>query len=187
MSLALWARPLHWTSAQASSGWTYFRSECRDPAEVGPVRRRTLTWQTVLTAIRRVGLPANEVQAPPYTLVNLKTTFYTKSQTVARSLHLVGFDVDVAATPTSYTWHWGDRTTSTSSTPGRPYPSTDVTHTYEHATHGHRILLRVDTIYTAKYRIDGGGWQQIPSRLTIAGPTTRLPVKQAAAVLVAGE
>ncbi|MGA9344403.1 MAG: hypothetical protein WBV37_04800, partial [Nocardioidaceae bacterium] len=67
-----------------------------------------------------------------------------------------------------------------------PYPSTDVTHTYEHATHG-PILLRVDTTYTAKYRIDGGGWQQIPSRLTIAGPTTRLPVKQAAAVLVAGE
>ncbi len=154
---------------------------------MGPVRRRTLTWQTVLTAIRRVGVPANEVHAPRYTLVNLKTTFYTQPQTVTRSLHLVGFDVAVQATPTSYTWHWGDGTTSSSHTPGRPFPSTEVTHTYEHATHGRRMVLRVDTTYTARYRVDGGGWQQIPSPLIITGPPARMPVKQAAAVLVAGD
>ncbi len=154
---------------------------------MGAVRQRTLTWQTVLTAIRRVGVPANEVHAPRFTLVNLKTTFYTKPQAMTRSLHLVGFDVDVRVTPTSYVWHWGDGATSTSSTPGRPYPSTLVTHTYEHATHDHRMRLSVDTVYTARYRVDGGSWQQIPSRLTLAGPPTSLPVKQAAAVLVAGD
>jgi hypothetical protein len=89
-------------------------------------------------------------------------------------------------TPSSYTWHWGDGSTSTTTTPGRPYPSTDVTHTFEHATRdGPALQVSVDATYTAQYRVDGGPWLRIPDTLTIAGPSTSLPVKQASAVLVA--
>jgi hypothetical protein len=168
------------------SGWQYVATKCRDPRDLGPVKRRTLTWQNVLEAIRRVGVPAAHVNAPGFTLVNLRTTFYTEPQAVSRSLQLVGFDVDVHVTPSSYTWHWGDGSTSSTTTPGRPYPSTDVTHTFEHATRdGPALQVSVDATYTAQYRVDGGPWLRIPDTLTIAGPSTSLPVKQASAVLVA--
>ncbi len=151
------------------------------------MRQRTLTWQTVLAAIRRVGVPASHVEAPAYTLVNLETTFWTRPQELTRSLTLVGFAVDVKVTPTAYTWHWGDGTSTRTQTPGHPYPSKAVTHTYARATHGGAMVLRVDTTYTATYRVDGGAWQQIPDPLTITGPPTSLPVKEATAVLVAGD
>ena len=183
--MALWERAI----AGANPGsWSYVRSECRDPAEAGPIRQRTLNWQTVLAAIRRVGVPASEVHAPAYTLVNLETTFWTQADGIERSLVLVGFDVDVRVRPASYSWHWGDGSSTTTQTPGRPYPADDVTHTYRHATRqGPPARLSVDTTYTAEYRVDGGGWQRIPDQLTIPGPATSMPVREATAVLVAGD
>ena len=127
----LWARQSTRPSGAAvQEPWRALDSECRDPAEVGPVRQRTLTWQTVLAAIRRVGVPASQVHAPAYTLVNLETTFWNRADQIDRSLSLIGFAVDVEVTPTSYTWNWGDGTSTTTQTPGRRYPSkTSPTHT----------------------------------------------------------
>jgi hypothetical protein len=139
----------------------------------------------VESAIRRVGVPAGTVEAPAYTLVNLETTFYTEPQTVARTLSIIGYTVDVEVQPTTFTWNWGDGTTTTTDTPGRPYPAEDVTHTYaRHTEPGRALGLSVDVGYTARYRVDGGAWSQIPDTITIAGPTTALPIKQASAVLV---
>ena len=164
-------------------------SECRDPAEAGPVQqRRTLTWRDVLSAVRRVDVPGGDVHAPRFTLVNLRTTFWTNPQPLDRSLTLIGFHVDVRIRPTSYTWHWGDGQSETTQTPGRPFPATDVTHTYLHATaEGDAVQLRVDVTYTAQYRVGGGDWQTIPDTITIPGAATALPVKQAAAVLVSSD
>lgn len=114
------------------------------------------------------------------------TTFYTEPTTVERDLVLIGYDVEVRAEPSTYTWHWGDGTSQTTDTPGSPYPSTEVTHTYVQATLPNQALqLSVDVTYTARYRVDGGAWQSIPETLTIAGEATDLPIKQASAVLVA--
>ncbi len=159
--------------------------ECRDPNAV-TVARKQVTWQDVLSAIRRVGVPAGEVQAPRYTLVNLDTTFYTRPQAIDRTLTIIGYTVDVQVEPTGYTWHWGDGATDTTQTPGQPYPSADVTHTYVHATKDSGALsLSVDVTYSARYRVDGGAWLDIPDTITIPGPGTPLPIMQASAVLVA--
>ncbi len=187
---ALWSRQL--TDARGRNvqeGWRFEGSECRDPVDARPVdQRRALTWNEVLSAVKRVGVPAATVHAPGYTLVNLDTTFYTETQTIDRSLDIISYDVDVAIRPTGYTWHWGDGSTSQTETPGSPYPSTEVTHTYVHATEEQQTLeLSVDVTYTARYRVDGGDWQAIPDTLTIPGTATDLPVKQAASVLVADD
>ncbi len=135
--------------------------------------------------MRRIGAPPAEIHGPGYTLVNLKTTFYTVSRSKDVSLTLIGYAVNVNLKPTGYTWHWGDGTTQTTKNPGRPYPSTDITHTYTHATTpGPPLRLSVDVTYTVRYRVDSGPWITIPATLTIPGPTTALPVKQASAVLV---
>ncbi|HEY7043572.1 MAG TPA: hypothetical protein VH419_07890 [Nocardioidaceae bacterium] len=142
----------------------------------------------MLAAVRRIGVLPSHVEGPRFTLVNLETTFFTTPHPVSRSLTLIGFDVDVRVTPTSYSWHWGDGTSQQTSSPGRPFPARDVTHVYrQHTDNGAPLALRVDTVYTARYRVDGGPWQQIPEALTIPGPATALPVKQASAVLVAGD
>jgi hypothetical protein len=147
-----------------------------------------LSWSDVLSAVRRVGVPAAAVQAPGYTLVNLETTFYTEPATIDRTLDIIGYRVDVQVEPSRFTWHWGDGSTSATDSPGRPYPATDVTHTYTSATNADDpARLRVDVTYTARYRVDGGPWLTIPETLTIPGAERRLPVKQAAAMLVGEE
>ena len=169
-------------------GWTSLGTECRDPADLGPVKqqRRQLAWTDVLSAVRRVGIPAEQVEAPQYTLVNLDTTFYTTPAPIDRSLTIIGYAVDVHIEPTTYTWNWGDGSSDTTTTPGQPYPNTDVTHTYVHATReGPSNQLSVDVTYTIRYRVDGGEWLEVPETITIPGESTGLPIKQAAAVLVA--
>src|SRR4029077_16791939 len=126
--------------------------------------------------------------APSLTLVNLETTFYTRPQPVTRALTPIGFDVDVRMTPTAYLWHWGDGASTRTDTPGQPFPSKDVTHTYLHTTaKSAPLVLSVDTTHSAPYLVDRGSWEQIPDALTIAGTQTTMPVKEATAVLVAGD
>lgn len=185
--MSLYARRLtDGTGQEVTSAWEYQGSECRDPVDLGPVQqRRQPTWTDVLSAVRRVGIPAEQVEAPDYTLVNLETTFYTTPAPIDRSLTIIGYAVDVHIEPTSYTWHWGDGTTDTSATPGAPYPSTDVTHTYVHATRdGPSRAVSVDVTYSIRYRVDGSEWLEVPETITISGEATGLPIKQAAAVLV---
>lgn len=172
-------------SAKRSGTWTVDHSECRDPnVLVEQQGRRGLAWADILSAIRRVGIPAASVQGPKFTLVNYDTTFFTDAPGLSRMLDIVGYRVDVVVTPTSYRWSWGDGSTTTSSTPGRPYPATDVTHTYRLATHtGPGYPTRVDVTYAARYRVDGTAWQQVPDALTVPGTTVMLPVRQASAVL----
>jgi hypothetical protein len=185
--LVLWERRVADAAGNAvEDSWSMSTTECRDPADIGEVRR-SLTWQDVVSAIRRVGVPPGEVTAPGYTLVNLETTFYTDAQAFTRTLSIIGYSVDVEVTPSTFTWHWGDGETLTTDTPGAPYPSTDVTHTYRHHTaQGRPLDLSVDVGYTARFRVDGAAWIDIPDTITIEGPVTTLPVRQASAVLVEG-
>jgi hypothetical protein len=170
------------------TGWRYMRSECRSPSHIGPADpRHPLTWSDIRAAIKRIGVPPSSVEGPHYTLVNLRTTFYTKAAPFDRSFVLLGYHVDVHITPVTYIWRWGDSSTSTTHQPGRPYPARDVTHTYRHATdEGVTLPLRVDVAYRATFRIDGGDWVSVSDQLVIAGTTRQLPVKQASAVLVPG-
>ncbi len=185
---SLWAIQLTDEDGTPARGaWQVLFTECTAPQEVGLVaQQRALTTQDVITALRRLGVPAATVEAPQYTLVNLETTFFTRPETIDRSLTIIGYTVDVQIAPSSYRWSWGDGTTTSSRTAGQPYPSKDVTHTYLRATDPNSsVALRVDVTYAARYRVDGGPWQTIPDVMTIPGPPTDLPVKQAAAVLVA--
>lgn len=142
-----------------------------------------LTDGDVLRAVREIGLPSLEVQIQPgdETLVNIETIFYTHPRPFERSVTLLGFDVDLVATPVRYTWVHDDGTSSSTSRPGRPYPAMDVTHRYrEPADNAHP---RVDVTYRVRYRVDGGAWQAIGQTLQASGPAAELDVREAAPVL----
>ena len=153
------------------------------PAAAGPAALPPVTTTTVLTALRRLGLPALRVRTQPEdkTLINFDTIFYAEPRPVARTVTLLGRRVRIVATPAHYTWHHGDGTIGRTTRPGAPYPAKDIVHRYTdaHTT----VTTSVDVTYTARFRVGAGGWQTIPGAVTIAGPGTPLRISEASAVL----
>jgi hypothetical protein len=142
-----------------------------------------VTSAVVLNALRRIGLPALEVRTQPEdkTLVNFDTIFYAEPQTVTRDLTLLGQQVHVEATPSSFAWRFGDGAGSSTATPGAPYPAKDIVHRYAdaHVT----VSPSVAVTYTARFRVGGGGWQDVDGTVTIEGPPGSLRIAEATAVL----
>jgi hypothetical protein len=165
------------TFLQASIGgpWLLSDTGCGNTSTVA--ERPVLTPGMILTAVRTIGLPDSTVEVPPKTLVNYETTVYTTPADFARTVTLLGYTVDVRAHPSSFAWHFGDGETRTTSTPGAPYPSELVTHTWQDA---HRTFHpRVDTTYTVSYRVDGGPWLDLGDTVSVTGPETTVRVKEA--------
>ncbi|MEG9225650.1 hypothetical protein [Aeromicrobium sp. Sec7.5] len=146
-----------------------------DPVVAAEIRR----------AVESVGLPALALRIQPggETLVNVETIFHTQAPEFRHSTVLLGQAVEIAATPARFTWHHGDGTTQTTSTPGAPYPSTAVTHRYSRVAAG--LSPRVDVGYRVSYRVNGGPEQQIDQLITAPGPAAALAVVEAAPVVVA--
>ena len=161
----------------------FYCNACQSGPAIQPVVLPQVTAGTVLTELRRVGLPSLRAHTQPEvkTLVNFPTIFYTEPQPFSRTVTLLGQVVEIVATPESFTWHFGDSTTARTTTPGAPYPSMDITHEYTHA----RVTVRtsVDVTYSARFSVGGGAWQDIPGAVTIAGPTSPLRVVEATALL----
>jgi hypothetical protein len=150
-----------------------------------PAALPALTDVAVLNAIKRIKLPRPTVGVPRYTLVNLETTFYTRAEPFTRQFPLLGRQVTARVTPETYTWTWGDGDYTTTDQPGEPYPSKDVTHTYLHRTQGdNQMHVHVSVEYSCEYQVANGTWQQIPDTITIDGPPSAFPIKEASAVLV---
>ena len=164
--------------------WEYIGSECFGrPPTAADTPQPQVTPVLVLNAIRRIGLPELTAQTQPAdkTLVNFATIFYAEPQPFTRSTTLLGQSVDIEATPSQYTWHHGDGTTDSTATPGAPYPSKEITYSY---TDAHTTVTpRVDVTYTARFRVNGGAWQDINETVTITGPTSNLRISEATAVL----
>ena len=172
--------------AQLPGGtWELIGSECwgddppkrREPPQVTPAM--------VLDEIRRVGLPtlSTEVQPEGRTLVNFDTIFFTDPQPVDLDLTMLGQAVQVEASASRYRWVFGDGTTITTDSPGAPYPSKEVVHRYADAD----VTVRphVETVYTARFRVNGGDWQEIGETVTTVGPATELRIVEGTPLLTA--
>ena len=121
------------------------------------------------------------VEAPPETFVNYETVVYTQADTFTRTVNLLGFTVDIHATPSQFHWTYGDGTTETTTTAGRPYPATDITHTW---TDAHRTYHpSVDVTYQIRYRVDGGDWHTLTDTIRTQGPHTNVRIREATGML----
>lgn len=139
----------------------------------------------VLRAFRRLSWPRSELVIQPpggTTLVNLPTIFYTDNTAPSRQrVTLLRQGVLIEATPTTYTWHYGDGTSTSTPTAGTPYPAFDITHEYGTVD---TFAPRLDTTYTGRYRLEGGPWIAIPETLTVTGASQRLQTVEALPTLV---
>lgn len=152
-------------------------------AVASPTKPGAPTEGDILTAIKKIGLPSLEINIQPgdETLVNFDTIFYARPQPFRRSVNLLDYDIDLVATPAGYTWRHGDGTSHTTSKPGRPYPSKDVTYRYQESAQN--LRPSVDVTYAVRYRVDGGAWQNLSETLQASGPADDLDVREATPVL----
>ena len=156
---------------------------------IGATRERLpqpedVTWESVLAETKTVLFPKLSVKVQPAerTLVNLDTIVYTDGSKVSTTqVTLLGFPVLVEATPMTYSWSFGDGAKLTTTTPGKPYPSKEITHKY--LKRGD-VSLTLTTSYAARFSVAGGAWQYIDGMVPITGPVTPLEVREAVPVLV---
>ncbi len=128
-------------------------------------------------------MPASRVSIQPpggKTLVNLETIFSTQAQEFTRTIGLLGHRVDLQIWPSRFEWVTGDGADFATDWAGRPWekgvPMGEyITHLYDDAAD---VTTRVDTTWTAKYRVDGGSWQDVGGTVTIEGEPFDLAVLQ---------
>lgn len=141
--------------------------------------------QLILREFKRISWPASRLVVQPpngKTLVNLETNFYTADNVVvAKDVSIANQQVTIEAVPTTYTFHFGDETSTSTSSPGRPYPSLDVSHTYARTG---AVKVSLDTTYSGRYTIGDGDWVPIPETLTVPGAAQDLEVVEALPQLV---
>jgi hypothetical protein len=134
-------------------------------------------------AVANIPLPGLTLNVQPdgETLVNVPTIFWAEPEPFETSIELLGHEIEIEATPESFTWFHGDGTAQSTDHPGKPYPREDITHRYWQPD---ALQARVDTTYSVRFSIDGDGWTDLGEPLVATGPTTVIDVHEAAPVLV---
>jgi hypothetical protein len=173
-----------WVLRSHGGPWQLVGMACLTNSEAAEFAH--ITPDLVATAFRRLTWPSPTLKIQPpggETLVNLATNFYTIPQGVQiKRVTLLGQQVEIEATETSWRWWFGDGLSKTTQTPGRPYPELTITHHYQTATTN--LTPQVAVTYTGRFRVNNSSWRTIPTPLTVTGPATTLRVLEAAPRLV---
>lgn len=185
--LRIWRRTLE--GGKVTEPWTTRGLTCA--SDVAPGARPTLTMADLKAAFMRTPWSKPQISSQPAgntTLVNLRT-FYKVNWTpngfqpgeVDRSV-LRGIPVQIRPKLVGFTYVFGDGSSvgPTTST-GGVYPDGDITHVY--SVRG-QFPVRVDTTFGADFSLDGTTWDEIPSTVTVPGPSTVVTVREAKGVLV---
>lgn len=156
---------------------------CLEPSQVPAAA--TVTGDAVLRAFKRIPVPASEVVVQPpggETLVNLDTVFSTDAESFTRTIGLLGHRVELDITASEFRWVTGDGTVQVTDWAGRTWHrgaalNELITHRYQDAVNS--LRPRVDTTWSARYRVDGGPWRDVPGTVTITGEPYDLAVRSA--------
>ena len=145
-----------------------------------------ITPGMVLREFKRLTWPESPLTVQPpggRTAVNFTTYFFTDNVApTTQTVTIIGQDVEIKATPTSYRYRFDGHDSVETRSAGGPYPSGDVTHEYAYQG-GARPSI--DTVYSGRYRVNGGGWQDIPETVTVEGAAVALRIVEVRPTLVA--
>ena len=117
----------------------------------------------------------------PAGMVNV---LHAEHQVQALETELLGTPVAVRAIPTSYHWDLGDGNTITTSKPGKPYPSEEVSAKYS-GEGWYDVTLT--TTFAGQFSVDGGEWQDIDGTIEVASEPIALYSKSLESRLVNGD
>jgi hypothetical protein len=160
--------------------WIELETVCQDEAPPGTP---SVTPRLVARAFQRIPLPAFRAITQPAdkTLINFDTIFRVEAAPLDRTVTLLWQRVDLRITPSTFRWVHGDGTTSVTTTPGAAYPAKDVVYRYEraHVT----VMQHVEIVWTARWSLNGGPFQDVTGTVTTVGPATALRIAEATPAL----
>ena len=145
--------------------------------------------ETIAMHIRdEIPVPNAEIRInPDRGLVGVDSWFWIEGydgSPIEDSTDAFGQLVEVEARVTSYEWSFGDGDTIMAKTPGRLYPHrSEIRHTYQGSSAGLASGYPVEVTFTfeVRYRVDGGGWIELPVITRVA--ETSYPVRESQAVI----
>ena len=183
----IFARPRGSTQPWVNVGSTCFAAQV-------PGAAPTVTLAMLRDAMHNTPWATASISTQPVgdvTLVGLKTFYrlnwssqgYEPGELEAIDpARMLGRRVEIRPKVDHFTYVFGDGATfGPTRSPGGVYPNGDITHAYPKTG---SYAVRVDTTFTADFRVDGGPWTAIPETVTVTGPVTTVTVKAARAVLV---
>jgi len=137
---------------------------------------------------RRLPLPAPTLNVQParaWVLVNKETIVYTDPAMVHLTTDLLGYPMEVEATPSRFTYDFGDGSAPLATTsPGAPWPHQDTSHVYRRL--GTRTIT-LTTTWTGRYRVVGTAvWHDVAGTATTTATSAPFEVQELRAHLVAG-
>lgn len=103
---------------------------------------------------------------PPSGFAGLDAWFWVAGYTgtpITATPPALGHVLIVSATPTSYTWDFGDGSAPyTTTSLGQPYPQqSDIHHTYKVMSPAYRVTVTFN--FDVRYQVDGGAWIDLPA------------------------
>ncbi|QWC18008.1 hypothetical protein KKR89_16530 [Cellulomonas dongxiuzhuiae] len=135
---------------------------------------------------RRLPLPAPVLTLQPdrgWVLINIETIVSTDPTPVTLRTELLGYGITVEATPTRWTYDFGDGHTLSTRSPGHPYPHHDVFHEYENPG---TTTITLNAEWTGRYQIDGSPiWRDINGTANTTTTSPPFTVEERTSRLVA--
>jgi hypothetical protein len=122
---------------------------------------------------------------PSRGLVGVESWFWLDGYDGSRIEHSTdafGQFVEVDARVKRYEWSFGDGDRIAARTPGRSYPHrSQIRHLYERSSAGlpSGFPVEVTFVFDVRYRVDGGGWIEIPGINRVAETSYRVRESQA--------
>lgn len=174
--VTLWRRT---PSVGTTDGWSLWQDTGHNAClSAGPP---SLT----LTDFRALPLAPSPVHVQPphgWTFVNIDTIVHTSDAPQYLRTTLLGYTVEVRATPVQFTWDFGDGTTVTTTDPGAPWPDHAIAHAYRsEAIH----TISLTTHWRGHYRLtDTTTWHPVTGTATTTSTSGPLTVHTARARLV---
>jgi len=116
-------------------------------------------------------------------IYNLPLITYTSNTPITTTTTLLTTTVLIKATPTTYTWDWGDGTPPlTTTNPGGPYPNFDTSHAYQQLGN---FTITLTTTWKGTYSTTNGNtWIPIPGTATTTQTTNPITVVEKRPVLI---
>ncbi|MDP9299529.1 MAG: hypothetical protein M3P43_01305 [Actinomycetota bacterium] len=145
--------------------------------------------QTIAMHLRdQIPVPNADIRINPNRgLVGVDSWFWIdgyNGSPIEESTNAFGQRVEVEASVTRYEWSFGDGETLVAKTVGRSYPHrSQIRHVYERSSAGlaSGYQVEVSFSFSVRYRIDGGGWIDLPGISRVA--ETAYPVRESQSVI----
>lgn len=176
----LWIRTRDATTASGWTPWRLLPGSGGCPGDPG--------FPAITAAdFQRLPLTPSAIHIQPptgWTLANVQTIVYASNDPQTLRTTVLGLGVTVRASPTRFTWSFGDGSAPFATTdPGKPYPEATISHAYR-AEGIHRIALA--TQWTGEFLVDGfATWLPVNGTAQTATTSEPLSVYTARSRLVA--